>query len=48
MILHNEYLTDEELELLISETEDDFVPAPPEMADMIVNIIRKEVQGKEI
>ena len=47
MILHNEYLTDEELELLISETEDDFVPAPPEMADMIVNIIRKEVQGKE-
>lgn len=47
MILHSEYLTDEELELLISETEDDLVPAPPEMADRIVNIIWKETQVKE-
>lgn len=47
MILHSEYLTDEELELLISETEDDLVPAPPEMTDRIVNIIWKETQVKE-
>ncbi len=47
MILHNEYLTDEELELLISETEDDLVPAPPEMTDRIANAIWKEVCVKE-
>lgn len=47
MILHSEYLTDEELELLISETEDDLVPAPPEMTDRIVNIMWKETQVKE-
>ena len=47
MIIHNEYLTDEELESLISETEDDLVPAPPEMVDMIANAIWKEVQVKE-
>lgn len=47
MILHSEYLTDEELELLISETEDDLMPAPPEMTDRIVNIIWKETQVKE-
>lgn len=47
MILHSEYLTDEELELLISETEDDLVPAPPEMADRIADIIWKEAWVKE-
>lgn len=47
MILHSEYLTDEELELLISETEDDLVPAPPEMADGIANVLWAEVQVKE-
>lgn len=47
MILHNEYLTDEELELLISEVEGDLVPAPPEMADRIANVLWKEVQVKE-
>ncbi len=47
MILHSEYLTEEELELLISETEDDLVPAPPEMADRIADIIWKEAQVKE-
>lgn len=47
MILHNEYLTDEELELLISETEDDLVPAPPEMADGIANVLWAVVQVKE-
>lgn len=47
MILHSEYLTDEELELLISETEDDLVPAPPEMADRIGNVLWEEAQVKE-
>ena len=47
MILHNEYLTDEELELFISEVEGDLVPAPPEMADRIANVLWKEVQVKE-
>lgn len=47
MILHSEYLTDEELELLISETEDDLFPAPPEMADGIANALWAEVQVKE-
>lgn len=47
MILHSEYLTDEELELLISETEDDLVPAPPELADGIANVLWAEVQVKE-
>lgn len=47
MILHNEYLTDEELELLISEVEGDLVPAPPEMVDRIANVLWKEVQVKE-
>ncbi len=46
MILHNEYLTDEELELLIAEAEDDLVPAPPDMADVIVNAIWNEPQAK--
>lgn len=48
MILHNEYLTDEELELLISEVEGDLVPAPPEMADKIMGLMREAPQLKEV
>lgn len=48
MILHSEYLTDEELELLISETEDDLIPAPPEMADRIMGLMREAPQLKEV
>ena len=48
MILHSEYLTDEELELLISETEDDLVPAPPEMADRIMGLMREAPRLKEV
>lgn len=47
MILHNEYLTDEELEMLISETEDELVPAPPEMMEVITNIIWNKSQVKD-
>ncbi len=48
MILHNEYLTDEELEMLISEAEDDLVPAPPEMADKIMSLMWEASQLKEV
>lgn len=40
-MLHNEYLTDEELEQLISEAETDLIPAPPELMDNILNAINK-------
>ncbi len=48
MILHNEYLTDEDLELLISEAEDDLVPAPPEMADKITSLMWEAPHLKEV
>lgn len=48
MILHNEYLMDEELELLISEAEEDLVPAPPDMADKITSLIWETPQLKEV
>ncbi len=48
MILHNEYLTDEDLELLISEAEDDLVPAPPEMADKIMSLMWEAPHLKEV
>lgn len=35
MIVHNAYLTDEELKQLISEAEADMVLAPPELANVI-------------
>lgn len=41
MILHNEYLTDEELNQLISETEADLIPAPPELTDNILKAIKE-------
>lgn len=40
MMLHNEYLTDEQLNQLISEAEADLMPAPPELADNILKAIR--------
>ncbi len=44
MILHNEYLTDEELEALISEVEaDEIVPAPPGVAESICRAVFNEV-----
>ncbi len=46
MMLHNEYLTDEELGQLISEAEADLIPAPPELADNILNAI-KEMEKQE-
>lgn len=37
MIIHNEYLTDEELEQLISEVEaDEIVPAPPDLTEHVL------------
>ena len=40
MMLHNEYLTEEELEALILEVEaDEIVPAPPEMEEKICRAI---------
>lgn len=44
MILQNEYLTDEELEQLISEVEaDELITAPPELKESIVNAIFEQV-----
>lgn len=43
MILHNEYLTDEELMMLISEAEDELVTAPPELTYEIT----KKIFGPE-
>lgn len=40
MILHNRYLSDEELERLIAEAEADLMPAPPELADNIRDLIQ--------
>lgn len=44
MILNNEYLSDEELEQLISEVEaDDLVPAPPELKENIIHAVFGEL-----
>lgn len=43
MTLHNEYLTDEELEQLISEVEAcDLVTAPPDLAKQVMGKIREK------
>lgn len=36
MMIYNEYLSDEELHKLISETETDIVPAPPDLKEEIL------------
>ncbi len=48
MILHNEYLTDEELNQLISEAEADLIPAPPELADNILSAIRDSEEQETV
>lgn len=48
MMLHNAYLSDEELEQLISETEADLVPAPPELETCAWELIQKEFDCGEL
>jgi len=46
MTLHNEYLTDEELECLIREAEnDELIPAPPDLADKIMHVLFEEPEA---
>lgn len=47
MILHNMYLSDDELEQLISEAEADLMPAPPELEARVWDLMQKEFGGTE-
>lgn len=48
MMIHTEYLTDEELEQLISEVEEaDLVPAPPELKDNILGAVFGQIYAEE-
>lgn len=48
MMIHNEYLTDEELEQLISEVEEaDLVPAPPDLKDNILSAVFGQMYAKD-
>lgn len=48
MMIHNEYLTEEELEQLISEVEaSDLVPAPPELKDNILNAVFGQMHAED-
>lgn len=48
MMLHNEYLTDEELNQLISEAEADLMPAPPDLTDNILKAIRDSEEQETV
>ena len=43
MIIHNVYLSDEELKELMSDAEADILPAPPELTEKIIKAIQTEV-----
>lgn len=48
MMLHNEYLTDEQLNQLISEAEADLMPAPPDLTDNILKAIRDSEEQETV
>jgi len=47
MILHNTYLSDEELELLMEEAEADLVPAPPAVEEAVHLFLQNEERANQ-